>query len=100
MSDRRLPPPADLDENPEWTAKDFAKAKPGRDLPADILAVFPKTKRGRPPVEHPKVPVSIRLSAEVVEFFKADGPGWHTRIDQELQRVMASELKKRKANAR
>jgi hypothetical protein len=27
----------------EGTAEDFAKALPGRDLPADVLAVFPKT---------------------------------------------------------
>jgi uncharacterized protein (DUF4415 family) len=29
--------------------------------------------------------VSLRLSQEVLEFFKAKGPGWQTRIDQTLK---------------
>ena len=32
-----------------------------------------------------KVATAIRLSPEVVEFFKADGPGWQTRVDDALQ---------------
>ena len=30
--------------------------------------------------------VSLRLSAEVLEHFRATGPGWQTRIDEMLQR--------------
>lgn len=29
--------------------------------------------------------VSLRLSPEVLEHFKAQGPGWQTRIDQTLK---------------
>ena len=65
------------DENPEWTLADFEKARPARELPPDILKAFPKT-RG-PQKLAKKVPISIRLSADVVERFKAAGPGWQAR---------------------
>lgn len=29
--------------------------------------------------------VSLRLSQDVLEYFKAKGPGWQTRIDQTLK---------------
>lgn len=73
-------------ENPEWTEADFKKARPASALPAEILKAFPKT-RG-PQKSAKKVPVSIRLSAEVVERFKADGPGWQARIDEALKKAV------------
>jgi hypothetical protein len=33
--------------------------------------------------------VSIRLSAEVLEYFKATGDGWQTRIDETLKSKIA-----------
>ncbi len=53
----------------EWQKK-FAKAS---------------VRRGRPPLEDPKVSTTIRLSRDVIERFKADGPGWQTRIDEALR---------------
>ncbi len=41
-------------------------------------------RRGRPPLEKPKKSTTIRLSQEVIDYFKADGPGWQTRIDAAL----------------
>jgi uncharacterized protein (DUF4415 family) len=35
-----------------------------------------------------KQPVSIRLSPEVVSYFKAQGPGWQTKIDEALLKVV------------
>jgi uncharacterized protein (DUF4415 family) len=32
--------------------------------------------------------VTMRLSASVLEHFKATGPGWQTRIDETLQRAV------------
>ncbi|MFD2113258.1 BrnA antitoxin family protein [Thiorhodococcus fuscus] len=40
---------------------------------------------GRPKANSTKQPVSIRLSPEVIEYFKAEGPGWQTRIDAVLR---------------
>jgi len=74
------------DDNPEWTAEDFAKARPASELPPHILAAFPRT-RG-PQKASTKVPISIRLSPEVIEHFKAGGPGWQSRIDDALKKAV------------
>ncbi|HEY0329620.1 MAG TPA: BrnA antitoxin family protein [Rhodopseudomonas sp.] len=76
--------PAIHDENPEWTAEDFAKARPASELPPEILAQF-KNKVGRPRIESPKVPVKLRLDGAVVEALRATGPGWQTRINDMLK---------------
>ena len=55
--------------SPAWQEK-FAKAS---------------VRRGRPPLEDPKVSTTIRLSKDVIERFKAGGPGWQTRIDEALR---------------
>jgi len=72
-------------DNPEWTADDFARAKPASALPDHIRAAFPRT-RG-PQKASTKVAVSIRLSAEVIAHFKAGGPGWQSRIDEALRKM-------------
>lgn len=46
-----------------------------------------KVQRGRPKAAAPKVSTTIRLSPEVVEYFKASGPGWQTRIDEALRKA-------------
>lgn len=85
MSPRSKEPVFD-DENPEWTEQDFANARPPEEiLPPEILAQFKNT---RGPQKAPtKVPVSIRLSADVVEHYKATGPGWQSRIDETLRKA-------------
>jgi uncharacterized protein (DUF4415 family) len=73
------------DDNPEWTAEDFSKAKPAADiLPPDLLAQF-KAKVDRPRSESPKVPVKMRLDGVVVEALRATGPGWQTRVNDLLK---------------
>jgi uncharacterized protein (DUF4415 family) len=37
-----------------------------------------------------KVLLSVRYSPEVVEYFKATGEGWQTRMDEALKEWMAS----------
>lgn len=47
------------------------------------------TPRRRGPQRAPKkVATALRLSPEVVAFFKAEGRGWQTRIDAALQEYM------------
>jgi uncharacterized protein (DUF4415 family) len=73
-------------DNPKWTAEDFKRAKPAASLPPEIRKAFPHT---RGPQKSPrKVPVSIRLTPEVVERFKASGPGWQSRIDDVLKKAV------------
>jgi uncharacterized protein (DUF4415 family) len=44
-------------------------------------------KRGRPPLEHPKVQVTFRLDKNVLDSFKEDGLGWQSRINDELRKI-------------
>jgi uncharacterized protein (DUF4415 family) len=53
---------------------------------ADLVRRSKVVRRGkRGPQKAPtKKLVSLRLSPEVIEHFKAGGPGWQTRIEQTL----------------
>jgi uncharacterized protein (DUF4415 family) len=44
---------------------------------------------GRPKAAVTKRPVSIRLSPEVDDYFRATGKGWQTRIDDVLKAYVA-----------
>lgn len=61
-------------DNPPLTKKDFARAQ--------------VVSRGRPvkPVDERKQPVTIRLSPDVLAFYKATGRGWQGRIDADLRK--------------
>ena len=83
MADRK--PPLVDDENPEWTDEDFARARPITDFP-HLAAAFPKSKGGRPRGSN-KQAVSLRLDREVLEKFRATGPGWQSRINEALRRA-------------
>lgn len=80
------------DENPEWTAADFAKARPASEVLPQIFGAKVAQEmlkpRGRPRSEHPKERINIRLSHEVVEYFKSAGDGWQTRIDSALRQFI------------
>lgn len=73
-------------DNPEWTEADFRRAKPTVDVvPKSMLDLLVRSK-GRPvkdPVLH-KQAVSLRLDREVIAYFKVDGRGWQTRLNQFL----------------
>ena len=44
-----------------------------------------RVHKGRPRVARPKVSTTIRLSPDVIDHFRAEGPGWQTRIDAALR---------------
>lgn len=72
------------DDNPEWTEADFARARPGAEvLPPEFLAAF-RNSRGRQTLPV-KRQITLRLSPEVVDGFRATGKGWQTRIDAVLK---------------
>ena len=57
-------------------------------------------RRGRPPSPSPKQLVSLRLDREIVTYFKIDGPGWQTRINEVLrEKAQAAKSPSRKAAA-
>ncbi len=50
---------------------------------------------GRPKAETTKIPTAIRLSSDVVEYFKSTGAGWQSRIDAALRDWMSGHPLKR-----
>jgi uncharacterized protein (DUF4415 family) len=50
-------------------------------------------KRGRGPQKAPiKVLTTVRLDADVIAFFKSQGRGYQTRINEELRKIVAKGL--------
>ncbi len=75
---------ADDPDNPEWTANDFRRAKPfAKTFPALAKGKSVRGSQKRPA----KIAVSLRLTREVVERFKSEGPGWQARIDEVLKKA-------------
>ena len=61
----------------------------------------PVFKRGRGPQKAPtKVLTTVRLDADVIAFFKAQGSGFQTRINDELRKVVAKGLTTRSTRTR
>lgn len=76
----------DVSDNPEWTEEDFKKAKPFAEAFPELMASINRA-RGRPPVEHPRKQISLRLDPDVIDKFKATGKGWQSRINDVLKKA-------------
>ena len=57
------------------------------ELTEDMLARGTVNKGGRPRSENPKRLISIRLSEDVIQKWRASGPGWQTRMAEKLSRI-------------
>ena len=76
----------------ELTGEDMDRFRPAAEvLPEELVAVLPKRKPGqRGAQKQPtKEPVTIRYSRDVLEYFRATGPGWQARIDAALKEWVA-----------
>ncbi len=99
---RKKPDPFLIDdENPEWTADDFKKARrldetaEGRKLIAGMKKLGAKRRAelkrmGRPPLGMaPKAHIGFRLDADVVARIRATGPGYNVRVEKVLRSALA-----------
>jgi uncharacterized protein (DUF4415 family) len=85
----------EVSDNPELTKADFAKARPFGDAFPDLAASI---RRGRGPSKSPtKKLVSLRISPEVIDYFKSTGAGWQSRIDETLREAVKRKAMRRKA---
>ncbi len=76
----------EVSDNPELTKVDFAKARPFGEVFPDLAASI---RRGRGPSKSPtKKQLTLRISPEVIEYFKSTGNGWQARIDETLREVV------------
>ena len=69
--------PQEYDELPELDDAFFERA--------DLYKGEKLIRAGRPKSPRPKVLLSVRYSPEVVEYFRATGSGWQTRMDDALK---------------
>ncbi len=69
----------DPDDAPELTREWFERA--------DQYENGVLVKRGRRPLDNPKQAISLRVDADVLEKFKAEGPGWQSRMNEALRKA-------------
>lgn len=72
---------------PEATDEQLAQARPFADAFPALADKMRRNVGGRPKADKTKVAVSIRLDPEVLEAFKAGGPGWQSRMNKALRKV-------------
>ena len=57
------------------------------ELTDDMLARAKVNKGGRPLSPNPRKLISLRLPEDVIERWRATGPGWQTRMADRLSKV-------------
>jgi hypothetical protein len=95
----------DPDDAPEWTDEMFdmgqisignrvirpplgVLTKDGMKRVEDLPPIHIPTRSGRPPVgDEPKEQVSLRLDRDVINWFRAGGKGWQTRMNEALRKA-------------
>lgn len=77
----RLPVIDEDGEVGDLSAVDPSLFKPFSALPASLQAKL----RGRPKAAVTKERITIRLSPDVVQTFRATGDGWQTRVNEALR---------------
>ncbi|MES2632263.1 MAG: BrnA antitoxin family protein [Pseudomonadota bacterium] len=57
------------------------------ELTKEMVGLATINKGGRPPSDNPRKQLTLRLPADVIDRWKASGPGWQTRMAERLSRV-------------
>lgn len=57
------------------------------ELTDEMLAKAKVHKGGRPVSANPKKLITLRLPTDVIERWKATGPGWQTRMAEQLREI-------------
>ena len=71
----------------ELTEEDFARMRPTSETHPELVESY---RRSRGKQKAPtKIATSIRLSENVLAAYKQSGPGWQSRIDRDLQDIIA-----------
>lgn len=79
----------DAVDSPPLTQEELAHAKPFSEVFPELAEKMRNGIGGRPPLARPKKAVSLRLDQDVIDKFKASGPGWQSRINEVLKRSVA-----------
>lgn len=65
------------------------------ELDEEMLSRAVINRGGRPRSANPRRLITLRLPADVIEHWRATGPGWQTRMAERLSRGPAASRKKR-----
>lgn len=88
MKKRRKPLIGPDGEVRELTKTDIARMQPAIEVMPEVVEAY-RRARGRPTQEITKQQVTLRLSPEVLAYFRAQGRGWQTKIDEVLNRYVS-----------
>lgn len=79
-------------ENPAWSKETFRRARKAREVLPELFGSAKAKRmlrpRGRPKTDNARTAISLRLPPEVLERWKATGPGWQTRMVKVLAKAM------------
>lgn len=80
----------DAVDSPPLTKEEISSLRPFKEVFPEISKEMEKeiASRGRPRLEKPKTPVTIRLDQDVVDRFKAAGKGWQGRMNEALRKAV------------
>ncbi len=77
-----------IEDGTHLTDKELDQFRPASDFPE--LQGLLKANRGRPKSDNPKISATLRYDSNVLEYFKATGKGWQTRMNDVLAKYVAS----------
>ena len=88
------------EDNPEWTAAHFKRAKPALDMLPGLIGEqaaqeLLRHAGGRPRKAVVKVNQTLRLDPDVLEAYRSKGAGWQSVINDVLREHMSEERKGR-----
>ncbi len=74
----------------ELTEAEIGRFRPIQEIdPGMLEAVAEFRRRGRPPVDSPKVRIGFRLAPDVVRGIRATGRGYNARVETVLREALA-----------
>jgi uncharacterized protein (DUF4415 family) len=80
----------DAVDSPPLTDDELAALRPAKEvLPQAFFDAMDEQRRsrGRPPVEHPKKQVTLRIDEDVIAKFRETGRGWQGRMNAALRKA-------------
>jgi uncharacterized protein (DUF4415 family) len=80
--------PADLADvaSPPLTEEELSRLRPAREVVPDVLKLV-RRFRGRQKMPTKRL-ISLRLDPDIIEHFRARGPGWQARINSTLRKAV------------
>ena len=79
---------------PELTVEEMRRARPMKEMFPEIVEAFERMRGERGPQKSPvKERVGLRLDADILAHFRQTGTGWQSRINDILQKHIATQGK-------